>query len=791
MGTNTGWGRYRGVAVAIACVCAVAIVALAIAHLSDPAPVPTPAARANDSASPVLSARSALPTTPPAADRETRATDTGCVIVHYAEGERPSKTGSPLGSGAFLMPVPAGKTVDQYLEELSEEPGVLAAEPDYLLKTAASYTATPNDPDYNNPAAYAFGAGSSQVNVAYAKSWGLHGIYSPRFDQIWPALEWADAGPEQVHVAVIDTGYYFDHPDARFSNIRAAIDECATYDPVTARLTTDAVVAPVSLDVIQNPDPVGVASHGTMTASEIGAATNNLEGSAGAAYDTVVDIYKVQGVTTAEGQGYDENESVIPESAIINAINDAVAASQRGGYRLVINISLVLIEPDADKLVLLKQAVAAARSKGVVVVCAAGNEHSSPVLYPAACPGAVAVGGSTVTTRGVARDWYSSYGSAIDLMGPGTYLWGPTKPGHVKNGGDEPGYTWWTGTSFSTPLVSSAAALLLRVEPTLTATEVVTYLERGATDLDTAGWDNRTGWGQLNAYKSYYLLTAPRTTANVQPRYTLEATITFTVSDRDSGSDVTTYYRIDGGNGVLSGPVATFSALGTHVIEYWSVDGNGVKEEPSHIESFEIVLPDITPPVTSSDVASTYMGRATIRLTGTDDDPLSWGFGQSFYTLDGGNVRSGDRVVTGAVGPHVLHFWSKDAFGNVELPHEATFTVEQLPTDVTLSRSAARISRGAKVRLSGSLTPALTGDYVRLQVRPPGTKTWKYIGGGDWRIYRRTVTSVNSSDRGTWSPVSIALRSRGTYSFRAVYGGDTVKFARHGDVSSVVSVTVR
>jgi serine protease len=685
---------------------------------------------------------------------------------------------------AVLKPVPAGMTPEQYVAKLSKQPGVLAAEPDYLLEPATTYTSTPNDPDFSTTATFGFGS----VNVPSAKSWPLRGTYSSHFDQVWPALASADATPGQVHVAVLDTGFYFDHPDARFSNIRGVKDECATYNPNNGVLTTDFDVTPVPTIDEGGTEVVAVTSHGTMTAGEVGAAANNLEGSLGATYDTVVDVYKVMGTASEAGQGFDKGDSLIPESAIINGINDAVAASQREGYRLVINISLVLTDPDAQTLSLLKAAVASARSKGVLVVCAAGNEGSTPVLYPAACAGAVAVGATTISTSGVIRGSYSNYGSALDIMASGTNVWGPMKPGQIAGAGDVPNYTWWSGTSMASPLVASAAALLLRVEPTLTATEVVTYLQNGARNLGATGRDDLTGWGYLDAYRSYYLMAAPRTTADVKPLYPLQATIHFTVEDRDSGPDVTTFYSFDGGP-TLSDQSATLSWVGVHLIQYWSVDSNGVAEAPT-TKTFEIVL-DATPPVTTSDAVSTYAGKATIHLSATDEGPESRGLGSTFYSLDGAATRTGTTVTTGKAGKHTLTYWSEDVVGNVEAHRVATFTVQPLPTVATLSRSASAIRRGSRVRFSGSLTPGRIGDYVRIQVKTPGSRTWRYIGGGDYRIYRRTVTSVSSTNKGTWSPVTIPLRSRGTYYFRAVFSGDSTVWARMSDMSPTVSVAVR
>ncbi len=54
------------------------------------------------------------------------------------------------------------------------------------------------------------------------------------------------------------------------------------------------------------------------------------------------------------------------------------------------------------------------------------------------------------------------------------------------------------GTSFSAPLVSAAAALLVAQRPTMTASQVMKVLQSSATDLGTAGRDAATGEGLLN-----------------------------------------------------------------------------------------------------------------------------------------------------------------------------------------------------------------------------------------------------------------------------------------------------
>ena len=80
----------------------------------------------------------------------------------------------------------------------------------------------------------------------------------------------------------------------------------------------------------------------------------------------------------------------------------------------------------------MERAVAYARQKGAVVVCAAGNTGTGQVSYPAAYAGAVAVG--AVGPDGQLAP-YSSWGEALDLVATGWQH--PARPGQRHPPGDD------------------------------------------------------------------------------------------------------------------------------------------------------------------------------------------------------------------------------------------------------------------------------------------------------------------------------------------------------------------
>jgi hypothetical protein len=151
--------------------------------------------------------------------------------------------------------------------------------------------------------------------------------------------------------------------------------------------------------------------------------------------------------------------------------------------RTVINLSLSGSQRSQAE----EDAIRGAIRNGALVVAAAGNEFSrgSPPQYPASYPHVLTVGSTGKTD---APSSFSNRSTSIDLAAPGEAI-------PVEHPTDPAVWTTVQGTSFAAPIVAAAAAWVWTVRPELDAGQLAEVLRSTATDVEAAGFDDRTGYG--------------------------------------------------------------------------------------------------------------------------------------------------------------------------------------------------------------------------------------------------------------------------------------------------------
>lgn len=143
----------------------------------------------------------------------------------------------------------------------------------------------------------------------------------------------------------------------------------------------------------------------------------------------------------------------------------------------------------------LQAAIQYALSKNVAIVASSGNDGSKALVYPASYGGVQGVGSSTNSDL---RSTFSNYGSGVvTFAAPGEGVT-TTYPGGNYAAG-------W-GTSFSTPMVAGAAALVLQARPASKPGDITNALSK-------TKQINDMGYGRIDLYQSLMNLVTSSTTS--------------------------------------------------------------------------------------------------------------------------------------------------------------------------------------------------------------------------------------------------------------------------------------
>jgi subtilisin family serine protease len=282
--------------------------------------------------------------------------------------------------------------------------------------------------------------------------------YAQLVDQDTAAQHYPSITGSGVTVAVIDTGIDYTQPSLG-GGFGSGFKVVGGYD---------------FLD--NDSDPMDQSGHGTSVAGVIAAKPYTVNG---ITYQGVAPNAKLVALRVG-------TEDSILDSNIERALQWVINNYRTYGIS-VVNLSLGsgnYTDPRTSSP--LSDEFAQLRNLGIFVTAASGNsndQNSGPisrdgVAYPAADPNVFAVG--AVDSSDVITSW-TQRGDELDMLAPGVNIVMP------KLGG---GFVTEDGTSFASPYVAGAAALIKQLDPSAKAGDIGSILM-------SSGHDNRDGSGEV------------------------------------------------------------------------------------------------------------------------------------------------------------------------------------------------------------------------------------------------------------------------------------------------------
>ena len=406
-------------------------------------------------------------------------------IEHAAGGEGATHLGpaiAPAARGAvvateaqYLAPlrlrVRPGD-VPTVVQRLRRNAAVAYAEPDYLMSASAA----PNDPSFS----LQWGDGNTGQLIPTQESEELLGPEAkgtPGADDRALAAWGVSTGSRSIVIGEADTGVDYNHPDlaANIWSNPGGIGGCASATHgYNVRTHT---CEPMDDDTVYG-------GHGTHVAGIMGAVGNNGIGVAGMNWQT--SILPVKWLSSsASGE----------TSGLIEALQWLVAAKQAGVNVRVVNDSATFVGTAYSQA--LSNEIDTLGANNILFVTAAGNtgnnnDEEKVRRYPCGYdrPTELCV---TATDDNDHLPKWANYGPhTVDLAAPGVSIYSTLRKG---------AYGYLSGGSMASPQVAGAAALILSVQPSLSAAELKTDIVTNVDPLPSLSGKVISG-GRLDVCKA-------------------------------------------------------------------------------------------------------------------------------------------------------------------------------------------------------------------------------------------------------------------------------------------------
>ena len=403
-------------------------------------------------------------------------------------------------------------------EMMARDPSIEYAEPDRIM----THMATANDPMYSQQWHYTDTTGGLRLPTAWDKSTGSGVVvavidtgYRPHADLSGQILQ----GYDFIGDTFVSNDGNGRDSDASDPGDAIAVGECGGGQPTRAQNSS---------------------WHGTHVAGTVAARTNNSLGVAGVAYNAKIVPARVLG----KCGGYTSDIA----DAITWTSGGAVSGVPTNANKArVLNLSLGG-GGACDSTT--QAAINGARSRGAVVVVAAGNDAVNVSnASPANCSGVVAVA-ATGKTGG--RASYSNYGTLIDVAAPGgdgSYSVLST----LNSGTSAPAsdnYAGYQGTSMATPHVAGVAALMLSLNSALTPDDIESRLKSTARAFPASCSGCGTGIVDATAAVNSVVIIDPPPNTETESNNTtgtanLVSTSGTTMNGNMGSTTDTDYFRVD------------------------------------------------------------------------------------------------------------------------------------------------------------------------------------------------------------------------------------------------------
>jgi len=504
-----------------------------------------------------------------------------------------------ISTGAHVFKLNGRKHLDEVkklaAEMMARDPNIEYAEPDRIM----THMATANDPYYAQQWHYTDTVGGLRLPTAWDKSTGTGVVvavidtgYRPHADLSGQILQ----GYDFISTAAIGNDGNGRDSDASDPGDWVAAGECGAGSPAS-----------------------GSSWHGTHVAGTIAARTNNSLGVAGVAYNAKIVPARVLG----KCGGY---TSDIADAITWTSGGTVSGVPANANKAKVLNLSLGGTGAcDATT----QTAINGARSRGAVVVVAAGNDNMNVSnASPANCSGVIAVA-ATGKTGG--RASYSNYGTLVDVAAPGgdgSYSVIST----LNSGTSSPGsdnYAGYQGTSMATPHVAGTAALMFAAKSTLTPDQVESMLKSTARAFPATCSGCGTGIVDATAAVNAALGTTTPTINETESNNTLASanlvsTSGTTVNATMSSSTDTDYFRVDLPAGKTLSATMTPNSSSDYDLYIYNSSGTQLSSSENGAGSVDSASSANTGTTTASRYVRVVYYSGSTGTAGTYNVKLSW-----------------------------------------------------------------------------------------------------------------------------------------------------------------------